>query len=53
MGPCRAIHWRRKETADPDFPQGVYQYTSVYKRGGHAPCSCNVTLKKKMSKMLM
>jgi hypothetical protein len=22
------------------------QYTTVYKRGGHAPCSCDVTLKK-------
>jgi hypothetical protein len=50
MGPRRAIRWRRKEPVDPDFPQGVYQYTSVYKRGGHAPCSCNVTLKKKCLK---
>jgi hypothetical protein len=31
MGPRRAIHWRRKESVDPDFPEGVYQYTSVYK----------------------
>jgi hypothetical protein len=22
------------------------KYTTVYKRGGHAPCSCDVTLKK-------
>jgi hypothetical protein len=22
------------------------QYTTVYKRGGHAPCSCDVTQKK-------
>ena len=47
MRPCRAIRWRRKEPVVLDLLQGVYQYTSVYKRGGHAPCSCDVTLKKK------
>jgi hypothetical protein len=46
MRPCRAIRWRRKEPVVPDLLQGVYQYTSVYKQGGHAPCSCEVTLKK-------
>jgi hypothetical protein len=50
MRPCRAIRWRRKEPVVPDLLQGVFQYTSVYKRGGHAPCSCDVTLKKKCLK---
>jgi hypothetical protein len=53
MRPCRAIRWRRKEPVVPDLLQGVFQYTSVYKRGGHAPCSCDVTMKKKMSEVLV
>ena len=36
----------KKGTCKSDLPQGVQQYTSVYKRGGHAPCACYVTLKK-------
>jgi len=47
---CRAICWRRKEPVVPDLLQGVYKYTSVYKRGGYAPCSCDVTLKKNCRK---
>jgi hypothetical protein len=47
VGPVRAIRWRKKEPVSrPSRETCIKKYTTVYKRGGHAPCSCDVTLKK-------
>ena len=47
MGPFGAIRWRKKEPVSrPSERRAEKKYTIVYKRGGHAPCSCDVTLKK-------
>jgi hypothetical protein len=47
VGPFGVIRWRKKEPVGPDLLRDVQKkYTTMYKRGGHAPCSFYVTLKK-------
>jgi hypothetical protein len=47
VGPFGAIRWRKKEPVSrPSERHAEKKYTTVYKRGGHAPCSFYVTLKK-------
>jgi hypothetical protein len=47
VGPFGAIRWRKKEPVSRSSKRRAEKkYTIVYKRGGHAPCSCDVTLKK-------
>jgi hypothetical protein len=48
VGPFGAIRWRKKEPVSRSSERRAERKknTIVYKRGGHAPCLCDVTLKK-------
>jgi hypothetical protein len=47
VGLFGAIRWRKKELVGPDLLRDMKKkYTTMYKRGGNAPCSFYVTLKK-------
>jgi hypothetical protein len=46
VGLFGAIRWRKKEPVSRPSKRHAEKNTTVYKRGGHAPCSCDVTLEK-------